>query len=89
MNCISIVEARYITEYRIWLRFNNGESGEADLKDMVFKYPAALPLRDAKEFAKYYLDSWPTLAWKCGFDVSPEYLYKLATGKTVQEKTSV
>jgi len=30
------------------------------------------------ELAAY---GWPTLAWDCGFDLAPEYLYELATGK--------
>lgn len=30
--CISISEARYLGDYKIWLRFSTGESGEVDLK---------------------------------------------------------
>jgi hypothetical protein len=78
MECISISDARYVEDYRIWLKFNNGETGEADLKNLIFKYPAAAPLKDMKEFAIFHLDGWPTLAWDCGFDVDPEYLYILA-----------
>jgi hypothetical protein len=29
----------------------------------------------------FHLDSWPTLAWDCGFDVDPDSLYEWATGK--------
>jgi hypothetical protein len=31
--------------------------------------------------ATFQLDEWPTIVWDCGFDLSPEYLYELATGK--------
>ena len=41
---------------------------------------AAAELRDPGKFADFYLDEWPTLAWRCGFDLSPEYLYELLTG---------
>ncbi len=85
MECISIADARHAGEYRVWIQFNNGETGEADLKNLIFKYPIASPLKDVKEFANFFLDTWPTLAWKCGFDVGPEYLYFLATGKAAQE----
>lgn len=78
---IEIREARYQQDYRIWLRFNTGESGVADLADLVHTYKAALPLRDKDEFRKFYLDEWPTLAWPCGFDLAPESLYERATGK--------
>jgi len=88
-DCITIVEARYLDDYRIWLRFNSGESGEVDLRNLVFKFPVATPLREKREFAKFYLDEWPTLAWDCGFDVDPEYLYMLATGKPTYETVSV
>lgn len=81
MKCIAISEARYLHDYRVWILFNNNESAEADLKDIIFKFPAAKPLRDPLEFANFQLDEWPTLTWKCGFDLDPEYLYELATGK--------
>lgn len=85
MNCIAISEARYLHDFRVWLLFNNNESGEADLRDVVFKFPVAKPLRDPSEFAKFYLDEWQTLTWNCGFDLDPEYLYELATGKLVPD----
>ena len=81
MECVSVKEARYLDGYRVWLRFNTGEAGEVDLKDLVFAYPVACPLRDPAAFAAFHLDSWPTLAWDCGFDVAPESLYARATGR--------
>lgn len=78
---VNVQEARYLDGYRIWLKFNTGESGEVDLQDMVFKYNVAAPLRDTEKFRQFALDSWPTLIWECGFDVSPETLYVRATGK--------
>jgi len=81
MVCVSVLEARHINDYRIWLKFNTGETGEVDLRDIVHKYEIASPLRDTVAFSHFYLDSWPTLAWECGFDVAPETLYFMATGK--------
>ncbi len=89
VECITVRKARYIDDYRIWLDFNTGESGEVDLKDLVWKFSAAAPLREKSEFAKFFLDEWPTLAWDCGFDVDPEYLYTLATGQPTYESVSV
>jgi len=54
-----------VAEYRLWPRFG---SGEVDLKDLVFKYAAAAPLREVEKFSRFYLDSWPILAWGCGFE---------------------
>lgn len=81
MKSIYLVEAKYLGEYRVFLRFNTGESGEVDLEDIIFNYKVAAPLIDPEQFAKFYLDSWPTLAWHCGFDVAPESLYYRLTGK--------
>lgn len=78
---IEVVEATYQEEYKIRLKFNTGESGVVDLKDVVEKYKIAAPLLDINEFRKFYLDEWPTLAWPCGFDLAPESLYERATGK--------
>ena len=80
-DCISIVNARYVKDYKIFIVFNNGESGEADLRDLVFRYPIAEPLRDPEAFAHFRLDSWPTLVWDCGFDIDPDSLYFRATGR--------
>ena len=85
MECISIIEARYGKDYQIFLTFNTGETGEVDLRDLVYKYPIAEPLRNPEAFLHFYLDSWPTLAWDCGFDVDPESLYFRATGKSLWE----
>ena len=85
MKCISIVDARYVKYYQIFLKFNTGENGEVDLRDLVYKYAKAEPLRNPEVFSNFYLDSWPTLAWDCGFDVDPELLYFMATGKSKWE----
>jgi hypothetical protein len=78
---IAVQEAKHLGDYRLWVRFNTGESGEVDLADVIERYPAATPLKEQSVFADFFLDEWPTIAWPCGFDVSPETLYELATGK--------
>ncbi|OGR03516.1 MAG: hypothetical protein A2520_01970 [Deltaproteobacteria bacterium RIFOXYD12_FULL_53_23] len=78
---IGVSEARYQDGYKIWIKFNTGESGVVDLLDLIQKYKVAAPLLDADEFKKFYLDGWPTLAWPCGFDLAPESLYERATAR--------
>ena len=85
---IEIREAKYQEGYKIWLSFNTGESGVADLSDLLLKYKAAAPLLDKSVFKKFYLDEWPTLAWPCGFDLAPESLYERATGKRLEWLTN-
>ncbi|TAJ76053.1 MAG: DUF2442 domain-containing protein [Gallionellaceae bacterium] len=81
---VNVQEARHLDDYRVWLKFNTGESGEVNLQDMIFKHKVATPLRDIEQFKQFKLDAWPTLTWDCGFDVSPETLYEKATGKVIE-----
>jgi len=76
MKCIYLTEAKYLRDYQVYLEFNDGKSGAVNLKDIIDKYKQAKPLRDKQVFSQFYLDSWPTLAWKCGFDIAPESLYE-------------
>jgi Protein of unknown function (DUF2442) len=76
-----IKSARYLEDYKIFVEFTSGEADIVDLKDIVFKYAAATEIRDQTKFREFYLDDWPTIAWKCGFDLSPETLYERMTGR--------
>jgi hypothetical protein len=72
--CAYLLEAKYTSGHKVFVAFSTGESGEIDLSEVISAYDAAAPLRDQKLFAEFYLDSWPTLAWNCGFDIDPEVL---------------
>ena len=80
---IFVSEDNYQSDYRIKLKFNTGEEGVVDLLDIIERYTLAAPLKNINEFKNFYLDSWPTLAWSCGFDISPETLYERATGNKI------
>jgi len=86
MKSVHIDEAKYVHDHVVYLRFSDGLCGQVDLKETVNKYKIAEPLKDPVEFSKFYLDSWPTLAWACGFDIAPESLYQKCT-QTVGELT--
>jgi hypothetical protein len=77
MKCVYLDEAKYMGEHVVFLRFNDGLCGKVDLKEKISKYEIANSLKDPVEFSKFYLDSWPTLAWECGFDIAPESLYQI------------
>lgn len=80
-----LVKASYVKEFKVFLEFNTGESGIVDLKDIIFKYKKAESLQNHDTFSKFYLDSWPTLAWNCGFDIAPEALYIMLIRKLERE----
>jgi len=57
-DCIYLEKAKYIDNFRLFLRFNDGQSGVVDLKETIYRHAAASPLRDPETFLKFYLDSW-------------------------------
>ena len=79
---VGILQAKYAGQHKVWLQFNDGEEGVVDLADIPGRYPTAAPLVDENVFSTFYLDEWPTLAWSCGFDLSPEFLYERLTGRS-------
>ena len=71
-----VVEVRYVREYIVWLRFQDGTSGEVDIQPS-FKGPVFEPLRDIEFFKSVRVDSEiGTIAWPNGADVAPETLYE-------------
>lgn len=70
---IHVLEAAYRGDHRVWLRFDDGLSGETDLSGEltgeVFE-----PLRDPSYFARFVVDD--TLSWPNGADFAPEFLHE-------------
>ena len=77
----NVIEAHYVDGYRLVITFNTGESAVVDFSRMIAEIPQAAQLQDVEQFKSFYLDGWPTLAWTCGYDIAPETLYQMATGK--------
>lgn len=84
-----IVEAEARSDFRVWVRFEDGRQGEVDLSDLVgrgvFKRWADHP----SEFQQVDVDPESgTVVWPGGVDVAPDRLYsgvaksadKLSTG---------
>ena len=70
-----IVEARYVAEHVVWLRFRDGTAGEIDLKP-VLEGPIFEPLRDVETFKQFQIHpEFQTLVWENGADIAPEFLH--------------
>ena len=72
---LQVEEAKYLKEYRVELKFNDGKKGIADLKDEL--YGAMFePLKDKRLFATLKVDKdLETIVWDNGADLAPEFLY--------------
>jgi len=72
---LHVREAKYVGDYRLWLRFNDGAEGVVDLSDCldgeVFE-----PLKAIEKFKAFRVDpDIETIVWPNGADMAPEYLY--------------
>ena len=70
-----VLEARYVRDYVIWLRFRDGTSGEIDLQP-VLRGPVFQPLHDLSFFRQFMVHpEFETLVWPNGADLAPEFLH--------------
>lgn len=70
-----VVEVRYVRDYTLWLRFQDGTVGEVDIEPS-FKSPFFESLRDAEFFKQVSVDpEIGTIVWPNGADIAPETLY--------------
>ena len=87
---LHVTDAKYLRDYVIWLRFNDGAEGEidltAELEGEVFG-----PLKDLEQFFKFRVDSeLETIVWDNGADLAPEFLraqIKVSTTQVVESSS--
>lgn len=83
MSLITVTQAVYQEDYKIFLQFNNGLSGVVDLEKYldgeVFQ-----PLKHKEFFLKFQVDAW-TVYWENGSDFAPEFLCDLLLRQTVTD----
>jgi uncharacterized protein DUF2442 len=73
---VRLVEARYVRDYVLWLRFSDGVAGEVDLHDEL-DGPVFEPLRQIGTFQHVRLHpELHTVVWPNGADFAPEFLYE-------------
>ena len=73
---LHVREAKYLHDYVIWLRFNDGAEGEIDLSDELDGEMFA-PLKNLESFKSFRVDpELATIVWQNGADLAPEFLYE-------------
>jgi hypothetical protein len=74
---LHVTSATYRGDFRVWIEFSDGTSGEADLSASLWG-PMFEPLKDKKLFSQVRFDSeMDTIVWPNGADLAPEYLKEL------------
>jgi len=72
---LHIIEAKYLSDYKIEVLFNNGQKGVADLS-RVLKGKIFEPLKEKTVFAQLKIDKeLETIVWQNGADLAPEFIY--------------
>ncbi len=72
---LHVKEARYLHDYVIWIKFNDGIEGEVDLE---YELTGEIfgPLKDKNLFKSFKVDPMlETIAWENGADLAPEFLH--------------
>lgn len=79
-----IVEARPLGDFRLWLRFADGVTGEVDLSHLAGK--GVFKIWDEPGgFDRVAIGSRGELQWSEHVDLCPDALYLRVTGKTPAE----
>jgi hypothetical protein len=69
-----VVKAKYVDGYTVWLRFEDGTEGEADLSDLI-SHKLFAPLRDVRVFKRFRV-AYGSIIWNEQLDIAPESLYR-------------
>ena len=72
---LHILDASYVSDFRVHLSFNDGSEGTIDLSDSL-DGPVFEPLRNKSRFSELFVEGH-TVCWPNGADFAPEYLKSL------------
>ena len=68
-----VIEAEYLKDYRIKVKFTNGLIKEIDCEKYIdggiFE-----KIKDREVFKNFFIDGW-TISWPNGADIAPDTLY--------------
>jgi len=70
-----VVDAKYLSDYKIHVVFDNGEERIADFSKWGIGRGVYKPLTEKAYFKKFFVDGW-TISWPNGADIAPETLYE-------------
>lgn len=71
---LHVKDAKYLRDYVIWIKFNDGIEGEIDLEQELTGEIFG-PLKDKKLFKSFKVDPMlETIVWENGADLAPEFL---------------
>ncbi|MCU0247594.1 MAG: DUF2442 domain-containing protein [Bryobacter sp.] len=80
-----VVEVKPQAGYRLFLKFEDGASGEIDLAPFLDFRGLFAALKDPAYFARVSVDQeLGTIVWPNGADLDPDVLYSRVTGEPIK-----
>jgi hypothetical protein len=79
-----VVEVKPLKDFRLWLRFCDGVTGEVDLSDLAGEGVFAA-WNQPGEFARVTIGTRGELCWAGDLDLCPDSLYLTVTGKNPED----
>lgn len=71
-----LLEAKYVKDYRIWVKFADKTEGEIDLEKELYG-EIFEPLKNIQLFKSFSIHAeLRTIFWSNGADLSPEFIYE-------------
>lgn len=80
---MKVQEVKYISDYIISIKFDDGVNGTIELKDLVQKGIFTV-LQDKNEFAKVFTNGY-SIAWSNELEIDATTIYSELTGKNFGE----
>ena len=77
-----IVEVKVVKNYILYIRFENGISGEIDVSKIIPFEGVFSELKEPSYFATVRVDKdLGTIVWESGADLAPDYLYAILSSE--------
>ena len=77
-----IVEAKVVKNYILYIRFEDGLSGQIDISSIVPFEGVFSPLKELSYFATVRIDKdLGTIVWDSGADLAPDVLYEIISAQ--------
>ena len=81
---IRAVKVKAQDDYRIWLQYSDGVSGEIDLSDLVGR-GVFRAWNDRAFFDRVYVSPHGSIAWSSDIEICPDALYIDLMGQSIEE----
>lgn len=77
-----IIEVKVVKNYTLYIRFENGVSGEIDISKVVPFEGIFSKFKDLSYFATVKVHKeLGTIVWDNGADLAPDYIYSIVSGE--------